>query len=92
MLDVISTLCFCCAVCGGYPNLKIYNFAFYIFIALLATPITNATRFSTRVTDLYFSPFFSAWSAAHDGNLLCLAFQFSDKLGSEGTALCSYNG
>ena len=64
---MISTLCFSCAVCGGYPNFQIYNFVFYIFIALLAAPITAATLLSTRLTDLYFSPFFcvecSTWRA-----------------------------
>ena len=39
----------------------------YIFIALLATRITDATRLSALITDLYFTPFFSAPSAAHDG-------------------------
>jgi len=67
MLDVISSFCFCCAVCSGYPDLQIYHFVFYIFIALSATPITDATRLSARITDLYFTPFISALSAAHDG-------------------------
>ena len=70
ILDVISTFCFCCALCGGYPNLQIYNFVFRIFRALLGTPITDAIRLSivlTRITDLYFSSFFfPACGAAYD--------------------------
>jgi len=66
---------------------------FFIFYSTFSDPDYRCNTFEHSDNRFVFFPFFFLHGVQHmTGNLLCLTFQFSDKFGSEGTALCSYNG